>query len=194
MFKRKNILLSLAVVLLVGGVGFGAYTRGVEAGRAQANDIRAEFMRSRGIAGPGGAGNVNTAFAGAPDAGGTTGARQGARQGAGGQSGSGAGGAGVFMALGGPPAAMGRVEQVNGDSLVVAARDGSQVTVKLGDGVTVLRQARADKSVLRDGMTVLVSGETGTDGAVTARSITILGGQSADLSQITSEDETAQGR
>src|SRR5438132_865050 len=54
--KRQTLIVSLVGLLLVGAAAFGGYTRGVEAGQAQANDIRQSFYGSRGLAQAGGAG------------------------------------------------------------------------------------------------------------------------------------------
>jgi len=193
--KRRTMIVSLLGLVLVAGAGFGGYTRGVEAGRAQANDIRQEFYRSRGInpgaggfaaggqAGGGQGGGVFQVPAGASPVGGAAEAQ--AASGGASASGFGAGG----------PVTFGRIQQVADDSIVVQGREGA-VTVKLGEQTAIMRQARTDRSQLKDGLAVTVAGETGADGTITARTVTILGqggNQGADAAQPNAPSGAAPG-
>src|SRR4051812_44896896 len=95
--NRQTLIVVAIALLLIGGTGYFAYTRGVDAGYAQANDVRTEFFRARGITtGAGGTGFAGGGGAAATGAAGGGGAAATAGGGAGGGAGGrgGTGGAG----------------------------------------------------------------------------------------------------
>src|SRR5438270_11245402 len=61
MLKRQTLIVALVGLLAAGGAGYGGYTRGVDAGYAQANDIRQGFFATRGGGGAGAGGTGNAA-------------------------------------------------------------------------------------------------------------------------------------
>ena len=80
------------------------------------------------------------------------------------------GGDGQPRAFGAPVS--GTVVSVTGSgTLTVQKSDGSEVTVKVPDGVTVTKSTSAPLTSLAKGSTVSVLGSTGSDGTVTARTV-----------------------
>lgn len=147
---RTIIYTIVALVLLAIGAA-GGYFYGVTVGQTQANTIRQQFLTDRGLT-PGGAGGA------AATAGG---------QGAGGAAGfGGQGGQGTF----------GSVRSVSGNTLEVAAPNGSLVKVTLTDQTTVQQtvQQTAAVSDLQPGTQVVIQGERDSQGNVTARSINVV--------------------
>lgn len=69
-------------------------------------------------------------------------------------------------------ATMGTIVSVEGDTMVVATRDGSEVTVVVPDGTPVTTSVEVPLAELPEGATVIVRGSTGGDGTVTAEAIT----------------------
>ena len=74
--------------------------------------------------------------------------------------------------MGGPPAAMGTVDKVEGDTITVTTDDGP-VTVIAKDDTVVLKTSRPKVSDLQPGEQVIVSGEKDADGNITARAIQV---------------------
>ncbi|MBI3964942.1 MAG: hypothetical protein HY329_04835 [Chloroflexi bacterium] len=145
--------------------GTGGFAGGQGRGAAGAEGTGAGGGQGRGAGGDGGA-NARAAATGTPGAGPVagTGAGSGAGQGAGG-FGQGAGG--------NRPAVIGRIEKVDGGSIVVRAQSGP-ITVKLTDSTALRKQADATMADLSEGISVSVTGAAGADGAVTANTIQIL--------------------
>ncbi|MEU8242733.1 hypothetical protein AB0C07_31140 [Actinoplanes missouriensis] len=66
----------------------------------------------------------------------------------------------------------GKVKLVNGKTIYIETEDGSTVTVKTDGGTTVVTAKKGKLSDVKAGDSVTVEGETGTDGSVTATSVT----------------------
>ena len=84
--------------------------------------------------------------------------------GAGGQGGTG------FRGGFGGAAATGQVVSVNGSTIVIAANDGTQVTVN-ASGATITKPTQVDASALQPGQLVIVAGTRNADGTVTATQV-----------------------
>lgn len=69
-------------------------------------------------------------------------------------------------------ATMGTIVSIDGDTMVVATRDGSEVTVVVPEGTPVTTSVEVPLSELPEGATVIVRGATGDDGTVTAETVT----------------------
>ncbi|MEU4561243.1 hypothetical protein AB0F72_22900 [Actinoplanes sp. NPDC023936] len=92
----------------------------------------------------------------------------------GGLSASGAPGAGFDQAASQEAASgtTGKVKLVNGKTIYIETEDGSTVTVKTDGDTTVATAKKGKLSDVKAGDSVTVEGETGTDGSVTATSVT----------------------
>ncbi|GAA1620424.1 hypothetical protein [Actinoplanes couchii] len=66
----------------------------------------------------------------------------------------------------------GKVKLVNGKTIYVETEDGSVVTVKTDGDTTVSTASKGKLSDVRTGQSITVEGETGTDGTVTAKTVT----------------------
>ena len=69
----------------------------------------------------------------------------------------------------------GTISYVDGDILYVATGSGSVVKVRIPKGLSVDRTVKAKASTIRPGETVVVQGETGTNGTVNATGVTVTG-------------------
>ncbi|HTY72990.1 MAG TPA: hypothetical protein VMI11_11280 [Actinomycetes bacterium] len=89
----------------------------------------------------------------------------------------GAGGGGFGGGAGGfGGATIGTVKLVDGDNVYLTATSGATVKVTLAKGATVTVTKRGTLADLPPGTTVVVVGQTGSDGTVTATSVTQGGG------------------
>jgi hypothetical protein len=70
----------------------------------------------------------------------------------------------------------GEVTALDGDTITVKMADGSSKIVILSENTLYQKTAEASKSDLAVGMELSVFGETGTDGSVTASTVTLGGG------------------
>ena len=95
-----------------------------------------------------------------------------ASQGRTGQSTTDSTGAAAFAAAGGRPAAFGTVESVSGNSIAVKTQSGT-TTVKTDDKTTIRKTVTGTLDDLTAGTSVVVTGDAGADGSVTATSISI---------------------
>ena len=66
---------------------------------------------------------------------------------------------------------VGTVESIDGSTMTVATRDGRMVTVEVPEGTSVTSQVEVALSDLPDGASVVVRGDVGDDGSVTATSV-----------------------
>ena len=82
-----------------------------------------------------------------------------------------AGGPGGFGGM-----TFGEITSVGDGSLTITDQSGNEVTVTVGDDTSITRQADISLGDLAVGTTVVVRGETGDDGNVTAQSISEGGG------------------
>lgn len=140
----KTVIISILVVLLVAGVGVGAFFVGQNNGLTQAQNIRNEFFQSR-VAGQGGQADAT-------------------QRGQGGQGSQG----GQF----GRPTATGTVKSIQGNTIQVTMRDGSTVNVTL-DGQTVIQKtSNGTKADIQPGQNItIMSNQTGEN--ITAQVIQI---------------------
>ncbi len=128
----KTLLAAILVLVLVGIVGFGAYSYGQSVGLTQAQNIRAEFFSSR----PGA-----TNSAADPTQAGASGQR---------------GGQGMRAA------ATGTVKAVQGNTVTVTQRDGSIVTVTIDPQTVIQKTTTASPSDIQPGQSITVtSSQTG---------------------------------
>ena len=67
----------------------------------------------------------------------------------------------------------GTVESVDGDTITIKTQDGQTVTVKVGSTTTVTKVASGSASDIATGDTLVVRGQTASDGSTTAQSITV---------------------
>ncbi len=123
----KTLLAAVLVLVLVGVVGFGAYSYGESIGLTQAQNIRADFFSSRQGAANG---TVDPA-----------------------QSGQG----GQRAGQGARPAATGTVKSIQGNTMTVTQRDGSSVTVNIDAQTVIQKTTSASPSDIQPGQNVTVS-------------------------------------
>ncbi|MFF5076815.1 hypothetical protein ACFY36_07170 [Actinoplanes sp. NPDC000266] len=150
---NKGTLVLGAIVLLVGG-----FAGGLQAQKQWGDSGTA-----------GGGGNRAAAFGGGQNR-----AGYGAAGGfpGGGQGFPGAGAAGNGTASTAAAATTGKVKLVNGTTIYVETADGTVVTVKT-DGKTKVSTATSGKVAdVKAGQSVTIQGAAGTDGSVTATSVT----------------------
>lgn len=95
-----------------------------------------------------------------------TGAAQGGQQGGTGQQGGG------FRGAGGGRGTTGTVDHVDGTTVYVKTAQGQDVKVSTSDSTTVGVTQQGKLSDLKPGSTVVVQGQAGEDGTVTAQAIT----------------------
>jgi hypothetical protein len=130
----KTFLAAVLVLVLVGIVGFGAYSYGESVGFTQAQNIRAEFFSSR--------------------QGATNGAADPAQAGASGQRGG----------LGARAAATGTVKAVQGNTVTVTQRDGSTVTVNIDSQTVIQKTTSGLVNDIQPGQSITVmSSQTGAN-------------------------------
>jgi hypothetical protein len=104
-------------------------------------------------------------------AGGTGAAGRGTATGGAATGGAGAlGGGGGFGGRG----TFGQVTAINGDTLTLQDAQGNQIKVQLQPNTTVTKTVQGAKSDLATGNTVTVVGQRGSDGTVSATTITII--------------------
>jgi Domain of unknown function (DUF5666) len=142
--------------LLVAGVGFvvGVYVQknhGPASTSGASNTAAAAFASRARTGGFGGGTAGGTGFGGGT--GGTTGT----------------GGTGGSTGTSSTPVVIGTVVSVNGTTMIVKNFAGKDITVTLSTDTTVSKAATA--ADLAAGQTVTVDGSTGTDGSVTASSV-----------------------
>jgi hypothetical protein len=167
-----------------GADGAGAETGGAAGPAGQGPAGAGGVAAGQGSAGRAGGGQGGGGQGGARGQGGTGGAGGGQAGGAAGQGGgaAGAGGAaaGARGAASGPGAgaAVGRtngvIDSIVDGTMVVNTPDGP-VHVKLDDGTSVQRLEPAARTDLAPGQRVVISGDRGGDGAVSASGVQIVG-------------------
>jgi len=147
---KLGIASVLLAALLVAGAGFvvGVYVQKDHGSSSSSGTSVAAAFASRARTAGGG-------FGGAGGTGGTAG------------TGGTGGTAGTSTST---PAVIGTVVSVNGSTMVVKNFAGKEITVTLGTDTTVTKAATA--ADLAAGQSVSVAGSTGTDGSVTATSVT----------------------
>ncbi len=141
---KRPLSIILSVVVLLAVAG-GSFYGGSLYGRSQ---VQSAFSANRAGA-FGGQGNFGANAQGTPNA------RRTAGQGA----------PGGFV--------MGQIDQIAGDSLTLTANDGKQTKVLVTNTTLIQKQASVTLADLAQGETVIVSGSTGTDGSITARSLQV---------------------
>jgi hypothetical protein len=164
---RRRLLtpipLTLLAVLLIacGFIGGVLVEKGESsasgAGASSSLTSRFAALRSSAAAGAGGRGATGAA--------GTTGAFAG-----GGASGGSASGGG---ASGGGGATIGQVAYLAGSTLYVTTSEGNTVKVKTSAASTVTKMIKTDVKGIHPGETVIVTGSTGANGALSAESIRV---------------------
>jgi hypothetical protein len=143
MNRTLRIILSILVLIIVAAGGF---VGGMFYGQSRS---QAQFAARRG---EGGAFFVQ---------GGQPGQNGGNRQGT--PSARGGFGGGIF----------GQIQQVGDGVLVIQDQNGKQTQVKVTDTTLIEKNASVPLSELKTGETVIVSGTTGSDGTITARSVQV---------------------
>jgi hypothetical protein len=145
----KTVALAALVVVLIAGVGVGAFFAGNAYGQQQANNVRADFFRNR----QGGAGAPGQFSQTGPN---------------------GQGGQNAQFAR---PAATGTIKSVNGNLVQISEPDGSTVTVTLDSQTIIQKTVTGTPSDLQPGERITVlSDQTAASGAnITARMIQLRG-------------------
>ncbi len=138
--------------------------------------LASRFAALRGAAGAGsatssgGAGSASTGAGGASGAAGSSSAGSGAAGGAAGPGGF----AGRFGGLGGAGGAtIGEVSYVSGSTLYVTNAEGNTVKITTSPASSITKTVKSDVHGIHPGETVVVRGSKGTNGAVTAESISV---------------------
>ena len=67
----------------------------------------------------------------------------------------------------------GQIKEIGDGALVVTDNNGKETQVKVTDTTLIEKQASVKLSDLTQGETVMISGSTGTDGTITARSVQV---------------------
>jgi len=80
---------------------------------------------------------------------------------------------GAFFQGGGGGGVFGQIEEINGDTMVIAGGNGQKTTVKVTDTTLIEKYASVTVTDLQPGETVIVSGSSNTDGSITARSVQV---------------------
>ena len=152
--NRATWVLLTLMVLAVGFVG-GAYAQSMWGSSASSSTLP-DFAAMAGQL-PGAAGGTSTGTGSTADA-------------------SGSGAAGGFA--GGFPGGMtvGTLTAVDGNTLTITGQDGSTTTVTVPDTATVTASSEVPLTDLTVGENVIVQGEAGDDGTVTASSVSQGGG------------------
>ncbi len=167
--NRATWVLLVLMVLAVGFVG-GAFAQKTW-GPTSATTGLPDFA-ALGGGFPGTAGTGTTGGTGAPGGTGTSG-------GTGTTGGTGAAGGqqpGGFPGGGFGGMTIGTLTAVDGNTLTITGQDGTTTSVSVPDSADVTASKKVPLSDLTVGETVIVSGEAGDDGTVTARSVSQGGG------------------
>lgn len=91
------------------------------------------------------------------------------------QSSTATGGAGAGTVTGGfGRGTIGQISAINGSTLTITDAQGNQVKVLLQPSTTIARTVSGSQSDLASGATVTVSGQRGSDGTLTATTVTIV--------------------
>lgn len=151
--NRATWALLTLIVLAVGFVG-GAFAQSTWGASSSSTSGLPDFAAMGGSF-PGAGGSSSTASAGT----GTTGNQQGGFPG--GQGGFGGGGM-----------TFGTITSVDGNTLTITDSSGKAVTVAVPSSATVTANQEVSLAELAAGDTVIVRGETGDDGTITATSVT----------------------
>lgn len=69
--------------------------------------------------------------------------------------------------------AAGTIDSVNGTTIILTTRNGQKVTVTAADTVAVTLRSPGSVADLKPGQTVVVSGQRGSDGSITASRIAV---------------------
>lgn len=142
--NRWSIVLIAVLAVLVPIVGVGGYMMGTTAGERRANEIRRDFYAQRGL---------GTNVAALP------------------------GGAGAqvpgLAAGAGRAGTTGTVKSIEGDTITVTTRNG-ETKVKIASDTAVQKMQQGTLQDVKPGMRIVVTGEAGANGVVTARSIQIV--------------------
>lgn len=147
---RLSFLSLLILVVIVGAAVGGAYGAGIAMGKGSApTSAQAQTPSSSGTAG-------TTGAAGASGAAGAFAAGTSGRAGAGGG------------------ATLGTVQSVTGNTLTISSQSGGTVQVTLSDTTSIRKTVDGTKDDLKQGEEVVVSGQQGTGGGLTASSIQIV--------------------
>ena len=141
----KKVLMIVGAVLLAALLSAGSFYGGMAYQRNQANQIRASFLRSRGLSD--GASNGNNGFG-----------QRGGFFGRGGQ-----GGGGVF----------GQVKSLEGNVLTLSTAQ-NVVRVNLTNSTRIEKPAPATTSDLQPNVRVQVTGQRDSNGNITASQINII--------------------
>ncbi len=158
----RIILMSVFVVIAaLAGAGTG-YLYGVDQGRTEAQNVRAEFLTTRAAT------TTN-----APAANNSQPTGQSAQPGQGGQ---GQQGQQRNVNLANARGTVGTVKSVQGNTLQVTTQDGSTVNVTMDAQTTIQKLAPAANADLQTGQRVTIQGNV-ANGAVTARLIVVGLGQ-----------------
>ncbi len=145
----KKILIITGVILLAGLLSAGSFFGGRAYERSQANQARADFLRSRGI-GQNGTGN------GAQGFGGGQGSAGGTRQ--------------FFV---GGNGVTGQVKSIDGNVLTISTPQ-DVTTVNISETTRIEKTVPGTTSDLQPGLRVLVSGQRDSKGIISAAQITII--------------------
>jgi hypothetical protein len=144
-------LIIVGVIILAAALSAGSFYGGITYERSQTNNIRNQFLQSRGLSGGGFENN-----------GGSTNGRQNGGF-AGGQRGGFFGGSGVT----------GQVKSLDGNTLSLSTAQ-NVTTVNLTDSTVIEKPSQGTTSDLQAGVRVVVTGQADSNGVITASQITIL--------------------
>jgi hypothetical protein len=75
--------------------------------------------------------------------------------------------------IGGQGGMFGQIQSIGDGSLVIKDNNGKETQVKVTDTTLIQKQATVKLNDLATGETVIVSGSTGADGTITARSVQV---------------------
>jgi len=157
---RKRLLTPLTALLVAVLVGAGGFIAGVQVEKGEVPASSSASGAGRFAAALGTAGSSSAGVSGTSGGAGATGAGRGS-----GASGFGAGGS-----SGGAGATVGQVAYLSGHDLYVSTLQGNTVKVR-ASAAQITKSVSTSIEGVHPGDTVIVTGATGSDGAVTAASI-----------------------
>lgn len=181
-FFNKWSALLFAVIL--GGIGFYVGIR-VEKGQLASSPTSAASAfasRFAGAAGATGAGGASR-----------TGGASGAASRFGGAAGGGAGGFAALFGGGGGGSAIGTVASINGNTLYVTETSGNTVKVTLSRATKVTKNETVSKSKVFPGDSVVIAGVKGSNGTVSATTLTDSGTRSTGSTTGSGSSTTGSG-
>ncbi|HXA54418.1 MAG TPA: hypothetical protein VNV37_06030 [Solirubrobacteraceae bacterium] len=172
---NRVALLLIGVLLLAGGfIGGVLVEKGETPSSASGSGVAGLASRFAALRGSGGSASAGAGASGA-DGTGTTGAGAGGSGAGGNAAGGSAAGGGFAGRLGslGAGATIGEVSFISGGTLYITNFEGTTVKVTTSPASTITKTVKTDLHGIHPGETVVVRGAKGSNGAVSAETISV---------------------